>query len=303
MTDFPSLRAVAGVAAIAMAITAAATTGSGLAQDNRAQDNRAQDNTAVATIGDLTITAADLAQAEADFRQELAQVPEERRRSVLVDVLVDMTLLAYAAEAAGLDKEPGFQRRLEFLRTRALRNLYVEKQIVGAITPDEIKAEYDRQSAEFEPLDEISARHILVASRQEAEALIAELDAGKDFAELAREKSTGPSAPKGGDLGRFARGSMVPEFEAAAFDLDAGAHSPEPVETQFGWHVIKVEEKGESRPPPLAQMEEQVRSTLVRQKFETVMTRLREQTPIEIFGAAAEAGAAAEGSGAADSKN
>ncbi|TDI57308.1 MAG: peptidylprolyl isomerase [Alphaproteobacteria bacterium] len=289
----PSFRAVTSAAILAAAITSAVM----------AQSATAQDSTLVARVGDQTITAGDVAQAEADFRQDLAQVPAERRRLVLIDVLVDMALLAQAAEAAGLDKEPAFQRRLDFLRIRALRNIYVEKKIAGSITPAEIKAEYDRQSAAFQPLEEISARHILLASRQEAEAVIAELDAGKDFAELAREKSTGPSGPDGGDLGRFGRGRMMPEFEAAAFDLEAGAYSSEPVKTQFGWHVIKVEEKSMTRLPPLAQMEDQVRNGLVRQKFETVMNRLRAQTPIEIIGAAVQENAPVEENGKADNKN
>ena len=293
MAIFLSLRAVASSAVIAVAVTSAAIVNCAVAQDSPP----------IAKVGDHTITADDVGQAAADFSQELAQVPAERRQSILIDVLVDMTLLAQAAETAGLDKEPGFQRRLDFLRTRALRNIYVEREIVGTITPDDIKAEYDKQSAEFKPLEEISARHILVANKEEAETLIAELDAGKDFAELAKEKSTGPSGPNGGDLGRFARGRMVPEFEAAAFDLAAGAHSSEPVETQFGWHVIKVEEKGETSPPSLAEMEDQIRGTLVRQNFETVMAKLRAETTIEIIGAAADGGAAPEGGGETDTKN
>jgi len=280
MSIFRFCRAIAGAAAIIVAAAGPAM----------AQTANVEDTTPVAKVGDLTITAGDVTQAQADFSQELAQVPAERRQSILIDVLVDMALLAGAAEAVGLDQGPAFKRRLAFLRTRALRNIYVEKEIVGTITPDQIKAEYDKQSADFKPEEEISARHILVASKEEAEALIAELDGGKDFAELAREKSTGPSGPNGGDLGRFSRGRMVPEFEAAAFGLAAGAHSAEPVQTQFGWHVIKVEEKGESSPPPLAQMEEQVRSALVRQNFETVMTRLRAETPVEIIGAPAGGG-------------
>ena len=292
------IRAVASSAVIAAAVTGAAMVKSVVAQDN----------TPVAKVGDQTITADDVSQAAAAFSQELAQVPAERRQQILIDVLVDMTLLAQAAEAVGLHKEPGFQRRLDFLRTRALRNIYVEKEIVGAITPDDIKAEYDKQSAAFEPLAEISARHILVASKQEAEAVIAELDAGKDFAELAKEKSTGPTGPRGGDLGRFSRGRMAPAFEAAAFELDAGAHSSEPVKTEFGWHVIKVEDKGETSLPPLAQMEDQVRGALVRQSFETVMAKLRAETLVEIIGdedggAAAQDGAPADSAGEADNKN
>jgi len=292
MIHSPSIRAVTRAAILAAAITSAAM----------AQSAAAQDNMPVARVGDQTITAGDVAQAEADFRQDLAQVPAERRQTVLIDVLVDMALLAQAAEAAGLHKEPDFQRRLDFLRIRALRNIYVEKKIAGAITPDEIKAEYDKQSVAFQPLEEISARHILLASRQEAEMVIAELDAGKDFAELAKEKSTGPSGPAGGDLGRFGRGRMLPEFEAAAFDLDTGAYTSEPVETQFGWHVIKVEKKGKTSLPPLAQMEDQVRGELVRRNFATVMTRLRAQTSVEIIGATGD-GTPAEGNGAAANKN
>ena len=288
-----SFRAVAGPALIAMAMTSAVM----------AEPAAAQDSAPVARVGDHTITADDLAQAAADFSQELAQVPAERQQSILIDVLVDMALLAQAAEATGLDKGPEFQRRLDFLRIRALRNIYVEKEIVGTITPDDIKAEYDKRSAAFQPAEEISARHILVASKEEAEAVIAELGAGKDFAELAKEKSTGPSGPNGGDLGRFSRGRMVPEFEAAAFDLEAGAYSSEPVKTQFGWHVIKVEEKGETSLPPMAQLEDQIRGALVRQNFESVMTRLRADTPIEIIGAPAEDGAPADGGGEADTKN
>ncbi len=289
----PSIRAGIRIAILAAGISSAVM----------ARSEAAQDNMPVARVGDQTITSGDVAQAEADFRQDLAQVPEERRQSVLIDVLVDMALLAQAAEAAGLDKEPAFQRRLDFLRIRALRNLYVEKIIAGTITPDAIKAEYDKQTAAFQPLEEVSARHILLASKQEAEAVIAELDAGKDFAELAKEKSTGPSGPAGGDLGRFGRGRMLPEFEAAAFDLEAGAYSSEPVETQFGWHVIKVDEKGSTSLPPLAQLEDQVRNALVRQKFETVMNRLRAQTPVEIIDAAAQEGAPVKENGEAESKN
>ena len=260
----------------------------------------AQDSTPVATVGDHTITTEDVVNAAADFSQELAQIPEERRQSILIDVLVDMALLAQAAEKAGLDKSAEFQRRMEFLRTRALRNIFVEKEIVDTITPDDIKAEYDRQSAEFQPEDEITARHILVATKEEAEALIAELDAGADFAELAKEKSIGPTGPNGGALGRFSRGRMVEEFEVEAFKLDAGKYSSEPVQTQFGWHVIKVEEKGKTSPPPFAQVEEQVRGELVRKNFETVMARLRTEMPVKIIGAEETDGAAGQSEGESD---
>jgi peptidyl-prolyl cis-trans isomerase C len=109
-----------------------------------------------------------------------------------------------------------------------------------------VKARYEQEVAAVPPEEEISARHILLETEEEAKALITELDAGKDFAELAKEKSTGPSAGNGGDLGYLTKGRMVPEFEAAAFALTPGQYGKEPVKTQFGWHVIKVEERRET---------------------------------------------------------
>jgi peptidyl-prolyl cis-trans isomerase C len=121
--------------------------------------------------------------------------------------------------------------------------MYCSDQVVESISASDVKARYDKEVAATPPEEEISARHILVEAEEEAKALITELDAGKDFAELAKEKSTGPSAGNGGDLGYFTKGRMVPEFEAAAFALEKGQYGKEPVKTQFGWHVIKVEER------------------------------------------------------------
>jgi peptidyl-prolyl cis-trans isomerase C len=247
----------------------------------------AQDNV-VARVGDRAITTEDLALAEADFGQELAQVPAERRRSVLIDVLVDMELLAGAAREAGLDQSDTFKRRLDFLRSRALRNAYVEEEILSSITDEQIEAEYQEQIKNFEPKEEARARHILVASKEEAEAIIKELDSGTDFATLARQKSTGPSGPNGGDLGYFGKGRMVPEFEQAAFALETGGYSSEPVQTQFGWHVIMLEDKRMTSPPPVGEVSDQIRQVVMRQKYEALMEELKSNTTVEIVGKPAE---------------
>ena len=245
----------------------------------------AQDDDIVARVGETAITESDVALAMADFAAELERVPEAQRRGVIIDVLVDIQLLAAAAREKGLHETEAFTRRIEFLTARALRNAYVQSEIADTITDDEVSMEYENQTANFEPQDQVHARHILVASKEEAEAIIAELDGGADFAKLATEKSTGPSGPNGGDLGTFARGQMVPEFETAAFGLDAGAHSAAPVQTQFGWHVIKVEEKTKTAPPPLEQVREQIRNVIVRKKFEAAMFDIRARIPVEIVGA------------------
>ncbi|WP_169738520.1 peptidylprolyl isomerase [Afifella pfennigii] len=242
----------------------------------------------VARVGEQIITEDELSQAADDFADELDRVPGPRRRSVLIDVLVDMELLAQAARERGLDETEDFDKRLEFLKTRALRNEYVEKVIVGAVTDEQVQAEYDKQVAGFQPEEEVHARHILVTTKEEADEIIQELKDGKDFAELAKEKSTGPSGPQGGDLGYFVKGRMVPEFDQAVFDMQPGEVSEEPVKTEFGWHVIKVEDRRMSSPPPLEDISEQLRGVLVRQKFNDVMTELRDGVEIEVFDQAKE---------------
>ena len=188
----------------------------------------AQDNV-VARVGDKVITTDDLALAEVDFSQQLARVEPNQRRSRLIDGLVNMELLANAAREAGLDQTDAFKRRMEYLRSRALQSAYIEEKFMTSITDEEIEAEYQERIKSFEPTEEVRARHILVASKEEAEAIIKELDSGTDFATLARQKSTGPSGPNGGDLGYFGKGRMVPEFEQAAFALETGGYSKEPV--------------------------------------------------------------------------
>ena len=131
------------------------------------------------------------------------------------------------------------------------------------------------------PVPQVRARHILVDTKEEAEKIIEELKGGADFAELAKQ-SKDPSGQNGGDLGFFGAGQMVPEFEKAAFALEPGQFTQEPVKSQFGWHVIKVEEKRMSEPPSFAEVEAQLRNYLMRQKFETVLAGLRDKYPVEI---------------------
>lgn len=248
-----------------------------------ASPSAAQDGV-VARVGKTDITQSDLDLATADFGQELAQMPEERRRKVLIDVLVDLELLAEAARATGLDKTEAFEHQVEFLKKRALRNAFVEKNVLNAVTEDEIDTAYQEQIKSFKPQEEVRARHILVTSEEDAQAIIKELDSGTDFATLAKEKSTGPSGPNGGDLGYFGRGRMVPEFEQAAFALQKGDYSSAPVRSQFGWHVIKVEDRRETSPPTRTELEPQIRQTLMRDKYEAVMEQLKSKTTVEIVG-------------------
>ncbi len=152
----------------------------------------------------------------ASRRAEEARSPVRRHRREAI---------AKVAEADGVDKTDDFKKRLEFLRERELHNAYFRKYVVNTVTDDEIKARYDAEIKKIPPQEEIHARHILVKTEDEAKAIIKDLDAGKDFAELAKAKSSDPNKSEGGDLGYFGKGRMVKEFEDAAFALKKGEYT------------------------------------------------------------------------------
>ena len=179
---------------------------------------------------------------------------------------------------------------------QALRNAYVEQSVVNALTAEDLTKGYETLIlAEFKPQEQLHARHILVDTKEAAEKIIADLKGGASFEELAKQ-SKDPSGQNGGDLGFFGRGQMVPAFETAAFALQPGAVTEAPVQTEFGWHVIKLEEKRMSEPPKIEEVEGELRNYLLRQKFEGVMASLRDKYAVEIVGEPAEAAPAAGGS-------
>ncbi|WP_062232079.1 peptidylprolyl isomerase [Aureimonas sp. N4] len=232
--------------------------------------------TVLAKVGSQVITEADLQAASADLASQFGQLPPEQQRLAVLSALIDIKALAEKAEAAKLQDQPDVARRIAFLRERALHNAYFEKEGVAAITDAELKARYDAEVAAMKPVEEIHAKHILVPTKEEAEAAIKELDAGKDFDAVAAEKSTGPTGPQGGDLGFFGPGQMVPPFEEAAFKLEPGTYTKEPVQTQFGWHVIKVLEKRKQQPPAFDQVKDQVRQIVMREKYIAMVQAARE---------------------------
>ncbi|MBD8877225.1 peptidylprolyl isomerase [Roseibium polysiphoniae] len=243
----------------------------------------AEPDDVVATVGTSEITEADLAFAAQDLGQELQRFPPAQWRAILLDVLVDMELLAQAAKTAEIDKDADFQKQVDFLTLRALRNAYLAQKIDGAVSDDDLKAAYEKEYADFEGPEEMKARHILVKEKAEAEAVIEQLEGGADFAELAKEKSTGPSGPNGGDLGFFAKGQMVPAFEEAALKLETGSFTAEPVETQFGWHVILLEEKRRQEKPTFEAVSANLRQQLIRDLYTKTMDELKAEHPVEIL--------------------
>lgn len=285
------------LAAVALIAIAAASS------NVRAEDAAA--DPVIAKVGAVEIHESELKLAIAGLDPQLANLPDDQKRVAALSSIIDVKLLATDADKEGLKDSADFKQRLAFLTDRELHNAYFKKHVVDAVTPEEVKARYEKEIAAITPEDEVRARHILVKTEEEAKAIIKDLDAGKDFIEIAKEKSTDPNKSEGGDLGYFSKGRMVPEFETAAFALEKGAYSKEPVKSQFGFHVIKVEDKRKQQPPALEQVEAQVRQLVMRDKYLELLEKAKAAAPIDIKDAALKAAydavnkPAAEGEGEA----
>ena len=256
----------------------------------------------VATVGGEPITEADLSFAAEDLTQELSQMPPEQRKPFLLRVLIDMKVMAKAGQDAGMADTPLFQQRLNYLKERALRRAFFAETIANSVTEESVRAEYDKFVAEFTPADEIRASHILVADEAEANAIKAQLDGGADFATLAKEKSIDPGAANGGDLGFFGKGMMVAPFETAAFALTDVGQISAPVQSQFGWHIIRLEEKRQSAPPAFEQVAGQLQQQLLMSTFDDTVARLMDGVAIDIPDAALKAAVDAQTETEADAE-
>ncbi len=241
------------------------------------------DDPVVAIVGDTSFRLSDLEESYQELPEQFRQMPLETVYEPLLDRLIDGELLLEAAEAANLADEPEVEAAIERARADVLRQTMIERAIATATDDEALAAAYAELQADPDfPVEQVTARHILVATEEEAREVIAELDGGADFAELARERSTDPAAANGGELGTFQRGAMVPPFENAAFALEPGSYSAEPVATQFGFHVILVEAK-ETVEPSLADVEEQLRADLTRTAIEGLLEDLREGAEVQRF--------------------
>ena len=239
-------------------------------------------DTVLAHVNGKPITQGDVELAETDLDPQFAKMPPEQRRAAALSALIEIRVMADKAIADGIDKDPEFQQRMKLLNERALHSALVDKEVAGSITDADLKKRYDEEMAKQPPVNEVHARHILVKTKEEAEAIIKELDKGGDFEKIAKEKSTDGSAPQGGDLGYFTEGQMVPEFAKAAFALPVGKYTEQPVKTQFGWHVIKVEDKRIKQPPSFDQVKAQLRQVVLRDKYFAMVKQTREAAKVDI---------------------
>lgn len=194
---------------------------------------------------------------------------------ILVERLIDLRLVQQAALKAGLDEDAEVAERVESLREQVVRDIFLERALNEAVTEAALQDRYAAFLEQNPPQTEAKARHILVENEENAKAVIAELDGGADFATLARERSTGPSGAEGGDLGYFTADVMVPEFSQAAFALEPGSYTKAPVQTQFGWHVILVEDKRDTPPPSFEELSPQLSNELRQEAARKLVENLR----------------------------
>lgn len=240
----------------------------------------------VATVNGSAITEADLAFMYDDLSQQLQNVPSEQLRAILVAQMIDLKLVSGAGAKDSLDQDALFKQRVAYLTDMAMRSTYINKELADAASPEAIQAEYDKQVAALPSEDEIHAAHILVTTEDDAKAIKAQLDGGADFATLAKEKSIEPGAKdSGGDLGYFTHDQMVPAFADAAFALQVGQVS-DPVQTQFGWHVIKLEDRRAKAKPTLESMTSAIARQLTLARYQSLVAELRTAATIDIPDAA-----------------
>ncbi|TAN69654.1 MAG: parvulin peptidyl-prolyl isomerase, partial [Magnetospirillum sp.] len=208
-----------------------------------------QKNTVVAVVNGSEVHISQLADFARQLPREMGQPPYE----ALLEIVINNQLVYDAAKKEKVDADPDIKAALKKVEMQLMAQSYMQKKVRPAVTEEAIKARYDQAVKEFVPAEEVRARHILVETEEAARSVIAELGRGADFAELAKTRSKDPGAANGGDLGYFVQKAMVPEFADAAFAMRPGEVSKAPVKSQFGYHVIKVEDKRMAVIPPYEQ--------------------------------------------------
>lgn len=235
----------------------------------------------MATVNGKPVTESDLALAELEVGGDLGNLPPATKRRVLVEYLIETSLFAAAAEQEQLSSGPEFDKRLAYWRQRALRDAFFDKSVRGGVGDAEAKSYYESQVKALPAEEEVQARHILVDSETKARELGEKVAKGEDFAKLATENTNdGASRADGGMLGYFGKGQMVPQFEQAAFALKPGEVS-KPVQSQFGWHLIKVEDRRQRPPPSFDEVKDRIIGSMIQAKAQEVATGLRSKAKIE----------------------
>lgn len=282
---FTRTAAIAALALLALQAAAPAHAQTGQPATDKAAPAAETDpsKVVVARIGDSRITLADLAAMRDELPPQYRQMPLQAIYPALLERAIDGQLIAQAARAAKVGERADVQRRVQRAEDQVLSQVYLSEEIAAQATEAALQKRYEQAVADSSDRQEAHARHILVETEDQAKSVIAELDKGGDFAALAKQHSTDPGGADGGDLGWFSAEQMVPEFSEAAFAMQPGSYSKQPVKSQFGWHVIMLVEKRTAEAPPFEQLRDQLASELTRELITKKLEQLRTGVKVERF--------------------
>lgn len=238
----------------------------------------------VARVNGEAITRSDVLRELQSMGAQAQQIPPQMLYPQLLEKVIVTKLVSAKGYADKLQNEKEVKERLKDAEAQIVADVYIRKTVTPKITDDKLKARYNELSAKFKPEDEVRARHILVPTEAEAEELLKQIKGGTDFAKLATEKSkdTG-SAKQGGDLGYFPRTAMVKPFAEAAFGMKVGDLSEKPVKTDFGYHIIKVEDRRKSSPPPMDEVKDQLTNQVGQEMVAQLVKDMTAKAKIERF--------------------
>jgi peptidyl-prolyl cis-trans isomerase C len=263
---------------------------------------RAEDaNPVLAKVNGAEIRASDVTLAEEELGPSLAQMDPATKKENVLSFLIDMKIVSKEAEDKKIADRDDFKTRLAFARNRLLMDNLLAVEGKAATTDENMKKVYEDAAKQISGEQEVHARHILVETEDQAKKIEDQLKKGADFAELAKKESKDPGASDGGDLGFFTKDQMVPEFSTVAFALEPGKIS-DPVKTQFGWHVIKVEEKRTRKAPDFEQVKPQIETYVVRKAQADYVAKLRTAAKVERMDKPDDAAAKPDAAKPADSK-
>ena len=237
----------------------------------------------VARVDGDPILLSDIAAAVREMPEQVRGTPPQVLFPLILDQLIAQRAILTAARRAGLDRDEAIRVRIRRAEEQELQQAMLTREVGDRISDEALRRAYDQEIARRPAEEEVRARHILVPTEAEARAALAEIRGGADFAAVVTRRSTGPGSREGGDLGFFRRGDMVPEFAEAAFALQAGQISENPVRSPFGWHVIRVEERRRTTPPAFDEVRDQIREQMVQREVDAAVERIRAAARIERF--------------------
>lgn len=264
---------------VLIAVFVAAVSFSAQAQSNKAAAN----DPVVARVNGQPITRSAVLELYGQLPPPMNQMPLEQILPSILNELTARKLIGEAAEKSKLGDDPAVRTQLQTAREQVLQQAYLERKVKAELTEPKLRARYDELIKAQPPQEEVHARHILTATEADAKAALDEVKKGTDFTEVSKKRSTGPTAATGGDLGFFTRDKMVPEFAEAAFALQPGQVSEKPVQSQFGWHVIKVEARRQAPAARFEDVRSQVFEIMSQEVVEKTVADLRKAAKIEQY--------------------